>query len=249
MNQPKKKSRMKPSTSFFIIIALCALLGAVGSIIVQLNTLSLQNIFAFLNDALYHLGMPLMVASLVFPLIGTILIKKGYRLIPAAQQDDAAYEQANQTLCAALIFSQVGSIWSISVMGLSFCTTAFGLNYGIFVSLFALILQLIWNTWLQVKSVNGTKQLNPEKQGDVLDVKFQRDWYNSCDEAERSRIGECSHFSFRIMSNVYPFLLVIMVFANMVTPLHALLFVAVGGLWAVQSLTYLIRAYQLEHKR
>lgn len=46
---------------------------------------------------------------------------------------------------------------------------------------------------LQQKLVDVTKRLNPEKRGSVYDVKFQKKWIESCDEAERLIIGKCAY--------------------------------------------------------
>ena len=52
---------------------------------------------------------------------------------------------------------------------------------------------------LQQKLVDLTKRLNPEKHGSVYDSKFQKKWYESCDEAERAVIGQCAMKAYRAM--------------------------------------------------
>lgn len=52
----------------------------------------------------------------------------------------------------------------------------------------------------QQKLVDLTKRLNPEKKGSVYDVKFQKKWYESCDEAERAVIGRCAFKAYQAMS-------------------------------------------------
>ena len=45
-------------------------------------------------------------------------------------------------------------------------------------------------TVLQQKIVDLEKQINPEKRGSVYDMKFQKKWMESCDEAEQRQIGQ-----------------------------------------------------------
>lgn len=68
----------------------------------------------------------------------------------------------------------------------------FGGMAGFLVNLFAPVV-------LQQKLVDLTKRLNPEKHGSVYDSKFQKKWYESCDEAERAVIGQCAMKAYRAM--------------------------------------------------
>ena len=68
----------------------------------------------------------------------------------------------------------------------------FGGLAGFLVNLFAPMV-------LQQKLVDLTKRLNPEKHGSVYDSKFQKKWYESCDEAERAVIGQCAMKAYRAM--------------------------------------------------
>ncbi len=61
-----------------------------------------------------------------------------------------------------------------------------------FGGLIAFMVTLYLSTVLQQKIVDATKQMNPEKHGSVYDTKFQKTWFESCDEAERAVIGQCA---------------------------------------------------------
>ena len=52
---------------------------------------------------------------------------------------------------------------------------------------------------LQQKLVDATKKLYPEKHGSVYDTKFQKKWFESCDEAERAVIGQCAFKAYQAM--------------------------------------------------
>ena len=40
----------------------------------------------------------------------------------------------------------------------------------------------------------------PEKKGNVFDVKFQKDWYESCDELEKLQIGNACYKTFKCIN-------------------------------------------------
>ncbi len=68
-----------------------------------------------------------------------------------------------------------------------------------FGGLAAFLVNLFAPTVLQQKLIDLTKRLNPEKKGSVYDTKFQKKWYDSCDEAERVLIGQCAFKAYRAM--------------------------------------------------
>lgn len=58
-----------------------------------------------------------------------------------------------------------------------------------------LAVAVILQQWL----VDLTKKMNPEKQGSVYDTKFQKKWFESCDEAEKAVIGQCAFKAYQAM--------------------------------------------------
>lgn len=61
-------------------------------------------------------------------------------------------------------------------------------------------------------TVKATKTIHPEKRDNVFDTKFQKDWFQSCDEAEQQKIGQCSYFCFRLMSGIFPVVMLLLFF-------------------------------------
>lgn len=103
-----------------------------------------------------------------------------------------------------------------------------------------LVAAMVWAVALQAKIVSATKAIYPEKRGNVFDTRFQKDWYNSCDEAERQQIAQCSYRSFRTTTNALAAATVVLCLLAMfgaATPFSVLV---VGALWLVQQLSYLL---------
>ncbi|MEI3331365.1 MAG: DUF3169 family protein [Oscillospiraceae bacterium] len=58
---------------------------------------------------------------------------------------------------------------------------------------------------LQQKTVDLTKEINPEKRGSVYDMKFQERWLESCDGAERRQIGQASYKAYTTLNKFCPY--------------------------------------------
>lgn len=55
---------------------------------------------------------------------------------------------------------------------------------------------------VQQKTVNLSKEINPEKTGSIYDMKFHDKWMANCDEAERYAAYKCSFKTFKTMQMV-----------------------------------------------
>ncbi len=68
-----------------------------------------------------------------------------------------------------------------------------------FLGLGAFLAVLFVSVILQQKLVDASKRLYPEKKGSVYDTKFQKKWWDTCDEAERALIGQCALKAYQAM--------------------------------------------------
>lgn len=69
-----------------------------------------------------------------------------------------------------------------------------------FGGLAAFMVTLYASAVVQQKLVDATKKMNPEKHGSVYDTKFQKKWYESCDEAEKAIIGQCAFKAYQAVT-------------------------------------------------
>lgn len=248
---------MKPKTEkknawvyvkFAIIIVVSGIFGAVCSMAIGAGFENFTNLGAVLSQSLYGAGVPLLGGGLLLAAAATGLYLAAKKPMARADEDDAAYEKANRLLCLSMILTTLGFPWFVLTMGLTFGQTTRNEELGFTgFGLLILIAQIIWFSALQAIVVGATKKLFPEKQGNVFDTKFQKDWYASCDEAEQKAIGDCSYFTFQIMNLVYPIVMVLLIMIGSAWSINALWFVLLGGLWMMQTLVYQLRCYWVEH--
>ena len=66
----------------------------------------------------------------------------------------------------------------------------------------AFIAVIVETIIIQQRCVDAVKRMNPEKTASVYDVKFQRKWMDSCDEAEKLMIGKCAYKAYAAASAV-----------------------------------------------
>ena len=100
--------------------------------------------------------------------------------------------------------------------------------------------------WTQGNPIEAVKKLYPEKKGNVLDTKFVKDWFNSCDEAERQKIGEASYFAYRMMSMTALGLLIISILISSTLQLGPFPTLAIGVMMFVGTFSYLYKCRTLE---
>ena len=96
-------------------------------------------------------------------------------------------------------------------------------------------------------SVNLTKRINPEKRGDVLELKFQQTWLASCDEGERSVIYQSASQAYKVTSytcmRLWLVCTLVQVTLGLVGPVPG---VCVLLVWLVLNLTYCGEALRLQ---
>lgn len=98
---------------------------------------------------------------------------------------------------------------------------------------------------LQQKCVDLLKQINPEKKGSVYDMKFQKIWFASCDEAEKRQIGQASYKAYSTTTKFCPFLWGIVFIGNMIFDYGLMPSTVVLIIWGVLQMSYMLEAMKL----
>lgn len=110
---------------------------------------------------------------------------------------------SNLIMYGSYFFFSAG-VWAVDILEIKYAIeqndTGFWIALGaVFVNLaYALVTACI----IQQKAVNLSKEINPEKNGSVYDIKFQDKWMENCDEAERYAAYKCSFKTFKVMQLV-----------------------------------------------
>lgn len=242
------KARKGVYIKFTLLMIVSALTGAFISIFLRGQEGGVQGVVRQISDGLILAGPWLLALGLVPCAVAHGLYRSGLKAAARADEDDDAFETANRRLGLSLVFSTVVMPWIMLTICLALPSVDVLANNAFVVAVVPLlVVELAWSYGLQAMVVRATQRLAPEKRGNVFDIRFQKDWYASCDEAERQRIGECAYHTYITMTSIYPFTLLVALLAVMYGGASVLWALLLGGLWLTQTLSYLLRAYKLEH--
>ena len=146
--------------------------------------------------------------------------------------------------------------WALLLDSLTVIVSFFFFNAGIvylpqevdsaMIPLLAIFLVVIaLSILLQQKTVDLTKEINPEKRGSVYDMKFQERWLESCDEAERRQIGQASYKAYTTLNKFCPYCWGVLFLGNMIFHYGILPSTVVLLVWAVLTVSYTREAIRL----
>ena len=90
----------------------------------------------------------------------------------------------------------------------------------------------------QQKVVDIIKIMYPEKTASVYDLKFQKKWVDSCDEAEKIMIGRCAFEAFKVTNSVCGALSVILAISALMFDIGFLPSFVVCLIWLVNQCVY-----------
>ncbi len=209
-NDAARRENKKALPKFILIVVLSLALGGVlGFALVTLNLQDFQGVLGgaglfFTN----HVAPWLLIALPVVELAVCLPIYfSGKKQLAAWDGEDESVSnkiEAKLSVCLWVTgLCTVAALFLLSAMCAGFVGNA-GTERMMpapmfFGGLTAFLADLFVPMVLQQKLVDLTKRLNPEKHGSVYDTKFQKKWYDSCDEAERALIGQCAFKAYRAM--------------------------------------------------
>ena len=208
-----KQENKKAMPKFILIVILSLALG--GALGVALVFLNLENFGDALNAAALfftnHVAPWLIIALPVAQLAVCLPIYFSAKKQLAAWdgEDEVVSGEAEARLSVCIWITGLCTVAAFFLLAAMFA--GFVDNAGteqmmpaplFFGGLAAFLADLFVPMILQQKLVDLTKQLNPEKKGSVYDTKFQKKWYDSCDEAERAIIGQCAFKAYQAMCRV-----------------------------------------------
>lgn len=250
MKQTKERSKAVVYLRFAAIVVVAGMFGALCSSLSANFSGEMGTAAAAVSDFLYRIGLWLLAAGFVPALVSTGFLLAARGPVDRAQADDAAFEQANHRLELAMMATNLGFPWCVMCVGLGLTPAVRGERLDIAgLGLLFLVCQVVWFMALQAWIIQAVKRIAPEKRGNVFDTRFQKDWYQSCDEAERKEIGDASYFTFRLMSSVYPALMVLLFIAGARYAIHALWYLLLGSLWLLHIGSYQWCVYRNAHKK
>ena len=179
-----------------------------------------------------------------------VLLGAGWYLYAAAKrrfaawdgEDEDAMDAAEQQLSWALLLTGLVIILDFFFFAASIIYDRFLPDLILFLASVAVLVVL------QQKIVDLERRINPEKRGSVYDMKFQKTWMDSCDEAERAQIGQACYRAYMVGTKVCIFLWVALLILNFVFDFGLLPIAAVLAVWGAMQTVYALECIRLSKR-
>lgn len=162
-------------------------------------------------------------------------------------EDEDTVDSAEEKLSWALLMSAVALLCDLFFFSAAVVYAGGPTAMGAFIAEFFVGVGVA--TVLQQKVVDLTKKINPEKRGSVYDMKFQKTWMDSCDEAERAQIGQACYRAYMVGTKVCTFLWVALLILNFVFDFGMLPIAAVLVVWGVMQTVYALECIRLSKRK
>lgn len=249
-NTNVKKENRKALPKFFLIIFVSAIFGGVmGFLSGVAGASSLPEAITAGVEHLLVVTTPwaIPVSSLALLGGGWVLYGKAKRLVQNWDgEDEDAMEEAEEQLSWALLLSSLARILDFFFLAAGSMGSDGTLRPLFVVAAFLISCAVL--TLLQQKVVDLEKTMNPEKQGSVYDIKFQKKWFESCDEAEKAQIGQASCKAYQAGSMTCLVLWLVLVILDHVFAFGLVPIFVVLLIWAVLTVSYTLECIRLSKR-
>ena len=245
----KEDKKLKKKYALFLLVAL------VGGFLVGFCSAWVADIFAggvegFLTTVrtffVEYASLLGLILGLATAAIVTVIYKRNRKCFAAWDgEDEELLDKMENELSIAILILNVSTILFMVLLAISSlkALTLTWANVGIYLAAIAvnLVVELVANN----RIVNLAKEINPEKKGSTYDVKFQKKWFDSCDEAEKLSIYKASYASYKAVISACTVLWFVCLFGMTIFNCGLLPVVMVGVIWMVATVSYCMEAIRL----
>ena len=249
----KTKSENRRALPKFFLIVLCSLIAGIllGIGIAFAEGDWTKRLGAAVHGALVAAAPWLLWVLAVLDLAAVLLIRRSVkrRYAQWKEEDETGLQRMDGLLNIGMLVNSVFSIVTYFLVAVPLCCPR-EYNRGLFLlSLAGFIGCMVVMTVGQQLLVDQTKKLYPEKRGSVYDPKFQKTWYESCDEAERAMIGQAAMSAYKAGSYACVGLWLVLVLGSLLFDYGLLPIAAVMVIWLVLTVSYTVACMRLEKQR
>ena len=244
--------------TFIGFIVLCFVGGYVAGRIAahyDIKNLDLSSFWESFNlTAAYALPWINLVLWLSVTVFSIVCIVKGKKLFASWDgENEKVIEKAESLLGIALCVLNVADILYLFFLGavIYFDDAAGGplskLDLILFLILY--LAGIISTLVFQRIIVELEKKINPEKKGELMSTKFQKDWLNSFDEAEKMMMYKATFKAFRATNTLCLILWILCVVGILTFNTGILPIVIVTIIWFVNTIAYQVECIKLEKRK
>lgn len=247
MKDSVKQDNRRALPKFLAVVVCAALLGGIGGFFgaMAADEGTLEAIRAGLDRMMRLIGpwgIPASGVLLLFP--AWLCYRSACKQYGAWDPDsEEGTEEIERRMNLSMLLTTLGMIFDFFFLAASFQFAQPLLNSALF------LLSLVCITLLQQKIVDLTRRMNPEKQGSIYEMKFQKTWFASCDEAERAQIGQASFQAFRTASVACMIVWLVLTLLNFTAGTGLLPVLAVLVVLGVLQVSYILACMGMHSRR
>lgn len=165
-------------------------------------------------------------------------------------EDEEISEAIEKKISIVLWMSSVALILSFFLIAATYSKgfASFETTTGLklfFLSIAAFLAIMIEAALIQQKCVDAVKKMNPEKKASIYDLKFQKKWIDSCDEAEKILIGKCAYKAYGATNTFCMILAIVLAIGALVFDIGFLPSLMVCLIWIFNLTVYCKEALKL----
>ena len=180
-----------------------------------------------------------LLTGAVFWAASEYFYRKARKIRKESRDLDEDYDRIDDTLNISLLLANVMAIMNFICAGIGFYCLPCAEDMVSFVITISFFLLYVYGSFhMQHVIVNMTKEMNPEKKGSLYDKKFKKQWYDSCDEAERRQIGIASYHTVQVTGIACMMFMLIFLMLGMVIEIGLLPMLVPAFIWMIQVITY-----------
>ena len=248
-NDEIRQANRKALPKFLLMTLAGFLLGFVISFMVRfgLDVLGQDNVadtLSGLGTGLAKAAPWLLAACGAVELIAVLILYQRAKAIVRDWdgEDETVPDRAEKPLSLAMWISSMALIAAFFLMTASYSSGLLskskadvpGMLGGVIVFVAVLAVTMI----LQQRLVDLVKRLYPEKKVSVYDRKFQKKWFDQCDEAEKAQIGESAWHAYNAANKTCMALWLVFTLTALFLDTGILPVLAVCVIWAVSQSVY-----------
>lgn len=230
-----------------ILLAFTAFGGVLGLVFVFWDINKMGNGFEWLLHWIRSMMLPLLlVLSFLSVLIGETVLYRNRSLGKAlegaedAESDRIEYDM-ERISAISTIANNVLNITAILILA-----TGYSLNYiaeeargsSFLISALVFVLMAVYNGFWSVRFIKEIQRIYPEKCGDPASGKFQEQWLNSCDEAEKEMIYQSAYKAYNAAMKTVHILIVAAMLCHLIWNTGIMAVLMLGIIWIVLTAVY-----------
>lgn len=244
------KAENRKALPLFLLIVICSF--AVG---ILFGILSVNSEGAPWQDTLraalrhfftYYSSYILLALALCLIIGGIVSIRAAKKRIAALDDSDEGFRAADQLLSNALNAVSAINIVSFFFLSGMMCYFMDNTFAAFLIGLISFLVILAAQIVITQRLVDLAKQLYPEKRGSVYDLRFQKKWLESCDEAEKAQIAAAAFSAYRAANTACLAMWLLMTLSHMFFRTGLLPIFAVSVIWLTTCLAYAIKGKKMD---